>query len=210
MDHTPLPPLAANADPITAEASNGRQRYAAFAVELVLDKDNHVRGTRIVNTPDGQEDAWAGWDETRLLKFIAQYAALTPRPAAPATRLTGKLHLRELQIVSSGANGLRNVLHRGQPFDVRLSLDLTEVVAPSEVILGYTATIYARSLGDGSHQLVGEACGNFTPTDNLAITISGMAPPPGVYRLAAAITLSVMPMEPDLSVLLEGSLLQFH
>ncbi len=202
--------------PHRATASNDRQPYAEFAIELLLDEDSHVHHTRIVHTADRHEDAWAGWKAARLLKFIAQYATLPSQPVTPAplptstANLSGEPRLRKLEIIPAGATGPRNVLHHGQPFDVHLDLDLTEVTAPSGVLLGYTATIYARSLQDGSRQLVGEARGNFTLTGTLAIKMSGTTLPPGLYRLAAVLTLSVLPAEPDLSVLLEGSLLQFH
>ena len=52
-----------------------RQRYATFTVELLIDGDNSVRRTRVVHVQDGQEMAWADWEETRLLDFMTERAA---------------------------------------------------------------------------------------------------------------------------------------
>ncbi len=47
-----------------------RQPYSTFVVELLLDEHRVVRRTRIVHIQTGNEQAWAGWDEERLLAFL--------------------------------------------------------------------------------------------------------------------------------------------
>ena len=71
------------------------QRYASFHVELLLDVDDSVRRTKVHHHQSGTDEAWAGWDEDRLLALLRDHipnmssrlpaeAADVPSSAAPA------------------------------------------------------------------------------------------------------------------------------
>lgn len=62
-------------EPITDE-NGGHLHYATFTAELLLDEDNRVRRTRLVDVRAGNEDAWAGWDAERMTQFFTQHAGL--------------------------------------------------------------------------------------------------------------------------------------
>lgn len=64
-----MPPLAP--DPVD------RQSYETFVVELLVDEQRAVRGTRMVHVQTATEERWAGWDEQRLLRFVVTHADLT-------------------------------------------------------------------------------------------------------------------------------------
>jgi len=66
-----------------ATASPGRQRYATFTVELLLDEGNLVRRTRVVHVQDGDEAVWAGWKDPQLLSFFIEHAELRLAEPAP-------------------------------------------------------------------------------------------------------------------------------
>lgn len=66
-----------------AAASPGRQRYATFTVELLLDEGNLVRRTRVTHIQDGNEAIWAGWEDARLLSFFIEHAELRLAEPAP-------------------------------------------------------------------------------------------------------------------------------
>ena len=53
-----------------------RQRYETFSVKLLVDEGNQVRRTNIVHVQKGVEENWAGWNETRLIAFVVENAAL--------------------------------------------------------------------------------------------------------------------------------------
>jgi Helix-hairpin-helix domain len=61
------------------EASDSRQHYATFHVEFLLESDNRVRRTKVRHHQTDAREAWAGWDEERLLTFLR---ARIPLPAA--------------------------------------------------------------------------------------------------------------------------------
>jgi len=207
----------------------GRQHYGTFTVELLLNEDNDVRCTRVTHIQSGAEDTWAGWDDAQLAGFFVERAALhlpltepPPRvaattervPPSPATvGLTGVLRLRELEIVPTGTNSPNYVLRHDQPFVVRLTLDLNEVVAPSDVPLAYEATICAKKLG-GPRQLVGKARDSITSAETVTVNIKGTALPQGTYRLEAVVNLLPSLAEPSsqagLIAMLEGGLLQVY
>jgi hypothetical protein len=63
-------------------ASVPRQHYAAFHVEFLLESDNSVRGTRVHHHQTDAREAWAGWDEERLLTFLRERIPL-PAAATP-------------------------------------------------------------------------------------------------------------------------------
>lgn len=65
----PVPPLAPD--------SVDRQQYETFVVELLVDDQRAVRGTRMVHVQTGSEERWAGWDEERLVRFVLTHADLT-------------------------------------------------------------------------------------------------------------------------------------
>jgi hypothetical protein len=54
-----------------------RQEYETFVVELLVDDERVVRRTRMVHVQTGTEERWAGWDEARLVRFVATHADLT-------------------------------------------------------------------------------------------------------------------------------------
>jgi hypothetical protein len=71
------------------------QRYASFHVEFLLDVDDSVRRTKVHHHQSGADEAWAGWDEDRLLALLRDHiphmssqlpaeAADVPSSAAPA------------------------------------------------------------------------------------------------------------------------------
>jgi len=223
-----------------AAALADRQHYATFTVELLLDADGDVRRTRVAHIQSGEEEPWGGWDEARLMDFLARrgalrrgpvelapaveeatmpapQVALTAEPASPPAAtpsLGGQLRLPEFQTIPADAATASSILLHGQPFVVRITLDFTEVAAPPNVPLNYTATIYAKDLGGGPRQTMGEAHGTITPIDRGTINVAGMALPPSTYRPQAVVALTLPSAEPklrpDLMAWVEGSLLQVY
>jgi hypothetical protein len=57
-------------------ARQAEQYYETFIVELLIDEHDKVRRTRVVHVRTGAEERWAGWDGTRLLRFILSHASL--------------------------------------------------------------------------------------------------------------------------------------
>ncbi len=64
------------------------QRYASFHVELLLDVDDSVRRTKVHHHQSGTDEAWAGWDEGRLLALLREHIPImAPRQPAEAAGL---------------------------------------------------------------------------------------------------------------------------
>ncbi|HYB86535.1 MAG TPA: helix-hairpin-helix domain-containing protein [Streptosporangiaceae bacterium] len=59
------------------------QHYASFHIELLLDVDNSVRRTKVRHHQSGTDEAWAGWDEDRLLTLLREHIPpeVQPQPA---------------------------------------------------------------------------------------------------------------------------------
>jgi len=71
------------------------QRYASFHVEFLLGVNGSVRRTKVHHHQSGSDEAWAGWDEDRLLALLRDQiplmadrqpveAAHAPSPTAPS------------------------------------------------------------------------------------------------------------------------------
>jgi hypothetical protein len=82
----------------------------------------------------------------------------------------------------------RTLLRAAQPFEVTLSLDLTNVAKQSERII-YSAVIVARQLGGRSGRTLGSPCGLLIVAGTTTITIDAGGLPPGIYILEAAVSL---------------------
>jgi hypothetical protein len=201
-----------------------------FKVQLRVDGNNNVRGTHVTYVQDGSEEKWAGWDESKLVDFFVRRAALRlpaaepaeadamaaepPNPAAPIAEIGGVLRLNELVGIDGNAGDRSRLLQHGQPFELRLALDLGGVIAPCDTALGYRATIYAKRLGTGEREPISEVTGTAIPGGKVILNAEGAELPEGVYRLEAAVSLdsstAATGSQPDISAFLEGSLLYVY
>jgi hypothetical protein len=101
------------------------ERRTSFALELKLNEDNTVRQTRVMYVESEETDAeenWPGWDETRLLGFIARRGKITSTPkvemketqAAPATGISIEERLNQL-FSKSGVGATANAFSVTNP-----------------------------------------------------------------------------------------------
>lgn len=123
-------------------------------------------------------------------------AEITP----PVVAITGSVSMpRLLGIVtaSAGAPIPQNFLPHDQPFDVHLTLDLSDLRVPDYTQFSYKASIYGKSLDGHPRQIVGKASGFFTSSDIVTIEVPGTELPEGNYRLLAVVTLRSMTVEPE-------------
>jgi hypothetical protein len=97
--------------------------------------------------------------------------------------LAGTLHMRDMKILGVESTDPRKTLPRDQPFDVRLTLDLTEMAVPDNTLLNYKASIYGKSRGSRSGQTIGEVEGTIKTADTVTINVEGT--PPGRRHLSA-------------------------
>jgi hypothetical protein len=224
----------------SVSASESHQHYATFTVELLLDEDNSVRRTRVTYIQDEEEEAaWAGWTDVRLVGFFVRCAKLhvpVPEPSLlpkavspPATSpsaptamrplcvklnngLSGVLRVSELVAVPLGSDVPQYNFSANEAFDVRLVLDLTEVKKSPSVSFEYTVTIWAKKLGIGARQIVGEARGTVTLADQVPCTVKAIINSQGAYRLEAIVTLAQQSQDslplPGLMAIQRGSPLQ--
>ncbi len=135
---------------------------------------------------------------------------LTPLEEEP--RLTGTLHLHELEMVGVSSTGPGRILTHFEPFDVRLTLDLTSLQIPGNTPLNYIASIYGRRRSSPG-LLVGETQGTMVPADTVTIKVKGNTlPEEGIYQLAARVIVGLPNMElrvrPGTTVVIDGGQVQ--
>jgi hypothetical protein len=124
----------------------------------------------------------------------AAIKAATKEPAKAETRTDpewkGLARLQDLVTIPSHGFQPSRALRSGQPFDVRLLLDLSEIKSPQDTPLNYTATIYAKGLDAQRNQTVGELRGTAKPSEKVSLKFEGAELPQGVYRLQATVKLT--------------------
>lgn len=140
---------------------------------------------------------------------------LTPKiaervsPVLAVSDLAGTLHLRDLKAIPNDSDIPVFCLRQGQLFNLRLTLDLTEVVAPSDIPLVYKATIIVKELG-GPRQLFGEVNSTLKLSSSATLGIAGTSLLPGIYRLDAFVRLTSDEAVPGLIASLKGGILQVY
>lgn len=222
------------------DSSMDHSRLATFTVEFRLDEHNNVSSVHALHVQSEREQIWTGWQKTQLVDFLSECAGLNPPADEPALlnteapadmpavitesesltpltakpRLKGTLHVCEMEMVGTESRGSRRTLARGEAFDVRLTLDLSELQVPGNAPLNYKASIYGK--GRGKHGLViGEARGTIVLRDRAAISVGGNTlQEEGVYRLAATVIVGLpttkLAASPGTTALVDGGLLEIY
>jgi len=205
-------------------ASKGRFHPATFTVELLLDENNNVYSAHVLHVQSRREHSWSDWPKSELVDFLGQSAGVNVTSVEPVLaepvlvtaeepehvpevvaesmpltakpRLAGTLHLRDMKVLTAGSSEPRRLLPHDQPFDVRLTLDLSEITVPGNTPLNYKASIYRKSRSDPSGQIIGETEGTIKRADNVTIDVEGNLLVVGSYRLAATVILSLPGTKP--------------
>jgi len=212
------------------DAGNNRQHYASFTLELLLNKDNSVRGTTVTNNKNKKPGRWTGWDGEKLTAFIAEQSGVkfappkikaepanppetqttVPEPAKSAPPAAGTVKLRQLDARLSGTEQPCHAVPHNQPFEMWLTLDLVDFKLPENSQLDYTAAIYAKQLGTGQRRLVGEKRSSAPLQRRLSIPVKGVQMPAGDFRLEAEVALRLPHTGKDFKSRIEGSVLQVY
>ncbi len=114
----------------------------------------------------------------------------------PIVAMTGMPRLRQIEMVPAGTHTPQDCLPYSQPFDVHLTLDLSDVKVSGDTQLYYSASIYGKSLEGHSRQAVGETSGIITPTPKVTVSVEGIVLSKGTYRLKAVVLLNPITTEP--------------
>lgn len=100
----------------------------------------------------------------------------------------------ELLILAEGDDRPRQMLPAGAHFSVRVCLDLSDIQEALAAPLECLAKIYARRLGDGARQIIGERRMMIGPAESATVDVWGQQLPAGLYRLEAITRLSLPAM----------------
>jgi len=215
-----------------ASPSLEQYQLATFTIKFLLDEHNNVQSTYAQHVQSRRKHTWTGWQKTRLLDFLSESAGLnippdepdlmpaqvteseplTPLMAKPS--LTGTLHVPEMEMLGVESAGPRRTLAHDEPFEVRLTLDLSELLVPGNAPLHYKTSIYGKGRGRPG-LVIGEAQGTIIPRDRVAITVGGNTlPAEGIYQLTATVILGLPTMKltarPGTTAIVDGGLLEVY
>jgi hypothetical protein len=195
------------------------QTYASFHIELLLDVDGSVRRTKVHHLKSGQDEAWPGWDEGRLIALLSGYIPLmaprqpaeAPGPPSSATPPTDQqeeaapsrsemetaelpvsLPSSFLRIENLGLTREGQRSHRyapDEPTSIGFTLHVTQA-STRAATFDFTADVTASSeLGDNQRQLLGTAQGAVRAGEPLPVELAGPPLPRGLYRLEATVAI---------------------
>lgn len=161
-------------------------------------------------------------EETAITKDIEDLSAnnqepienASVAPSQPSRGLTGTLFIRAMEIVGSSSFGSRRLLQFDEPFDIRLTLDLSGLVVPEDTPLQYKVSIYGKNRISRSGQFARESEGICIPADTVAIELENNTLPEGTYQLAASVIVALPDMQltpkPGSMALIDGGLVQVY
>ena len=125
---------------------------------------------------------------------------------------TDQIHLLEWKNLPSNTDQPVSNLPQDQFFDIKLILDLTKTSLPESTQLDVSGSIFAKKMGKGTRQLIGEAQITIPYAPAIDLTISHASLPQGLYRLDAVIKLNPIganvPMRLDTTF--QGGLIQVY
>lgn len=202
-----------------------QQHYAVFTLELLLDKDNVVRRTRVMHVQSQQEESWAGWDDRRLIRTYIDQAGLrvkspaewgqheeqppvnrespaknqakTPAAEHARAKLSGQFRVLEMATQTQQPRTSRWMLPRDQPIILLLKLDLGNLETAGDSPLNYSAIIYSKAMSTGSRLIVGSSKGRIMPGEDTVIEVDGLNLSRGIHRLEAFVMLAPPAREPQ-------------
>jgi hypothetical protein len=221
--------------------SEERYHPSTFTVELLLDENKRIYSTRAVHVQSGHEQTWMGWQETQLVDFLSESAEVNITPEEPAlpdlevsdhvpmvakdgelltpitesSHLAGALRVRVIETLRGGSNSRSKLLASNEPFDARLTLDLTELQVLGTTSLNYKACIFGKSRDADSYAgLIGEAQGTIIPDDTATITVKGNTLSEGLYQITATVILGLPGIEltsrSGITATINGGRIQFY
>ena len=152
-------------------------------------------------------------DTVKKPDLMADEVAESTSPSSPASlsRLSGVLRLREFELIGVKSGSFRRPLVQNEPFDVQLTLDLTELKVPENTLLNYKASIYGK--GNRSGLLIGETQGSIMPADTVTVRVErNTLPEEGTYQLTARVIASLPARElrarPGTTAVIDGGQVQ--
>jgi hypothetical protein len=190
--------------------SANHQRYAAFAVELLLNDDDSVRRTKVSHVQSGESKTWAEWSADEAVAFIESKAGLqkeaasSPQadilPAPPVVKKTEAPHIATalsenmanvsmLGVVREGETEFNHLLSSDQTYKYQLALEVTDEEIARGASLKYQAVVQAKLLGTGKILRVGASSGMTHAGKRVVIDVNGNKLGPGTYRLGASVML---------------------
>jgi hypothetical protein len=202
-----------------------RQHYRSFMIELLLDEERNVRRTRAVHVQGGEKESWAGWSPVRLTNWMAIQAGLPEtnkeEQAAPGgysekmtthpQQLEGNLKISEAEVTNVETSHPDRVFWLGEPFILRITLDLSQVTSPPDETLSYRAIAKAKKLVTGQEITLGETRGECYQGQEITLSFPVTGLEEGAYRLETAVGVFpagyLYPEQLGLQALSEGGLI---
>lgn len=130
-------------------------------------------------------------------------------PSQAVSEFAGTLGLYDLEVVTIDSDIPIFALRQGQPYLLRLTLDLRAVFAPRDAPLVYEALVIFKQF-DGQDSLVSETGSIWPLSDNATVCLAGISLPQGMYRLHASVRLPSDNISPGITAFLKGDLLQVY
>jgi hypothetical protein len=74
------------------EAAQEELKNEGFVVEIFLDDNHQVTSTQVLHVKRNEGESWAGWDERRLIGFLARHAGIAHDEIVTSKNTAGAAH----------------------------------------------------------------------------------------------------------------------
>jgi hypothetical protein len=191
--------------PTSAEISEESMPVAADA-GVFADEETTIIGDA--------KDSSAIIEESNDAQEVTTIEDAPSAPLQPAQGLSGTLQIRAMELVGSTLLGSHRLVHYDEPFDIRLTLDLSGLSVPEDTQLQYRVSIYGKNRVSRSGRFARESEGSFTPADTVTIELDNNILSEGTYQLAASVILALPHMQltpkPGSMALIDGGVVQVY
>lgn len=182
-----------------------RPEGQGFVVEFFLDEKKNPRLTQVLHVKSGEGEQWQGWDENRLLDFIAKRVDVKgskPRKHTPSSHPIREgdelmFDLKNMEIKTDFPGFATRLLRKGDPFSIKLSFVLQEASKNKPKDFDYQFYLSAMNTDDQTKDLLALEQGSIHgQQDSITVKVDHPNLRPGTYRFHASMYVTDSSLKP--------------
>jgi hypothetical protein len=204
----------ANLSDLVTKAAPGENLLPLPAVQIEESKSKP--DPHLTIEPPGIEASTTGAaiNKEEAASQIVSRARSFQEPRQRTSPVVPDVQSHKFEVLTTAPDPSTRLLSHDQPFDVRLTLDLTDLAATREKPLFYSAVFHARSLSGESTQTYQRVNGKIEQRERPVIVLKGIYLIPGSYSLDAAVNIKMPNKAPisqnSLKINVSGGFLQVY
>ena len=177
---------------------------AAFRIDL-YPRQGHYQG-KVEHLLSKEKKAFSGLDQKAITDFINKHLhqpeelVVTPNSVAPKPKAASvetqtpafkTASTRKLALIRDGKMQKEALIPHDQAFQLALIVNPPKSIVEENVPCPYNISVYAKRMGGGLKQILGETSGQITSTEEFTANVPCVPLPAGIYRIVASGTSNI-------------------